>query len=367
MSVKKLNNGKWRVQVDIGTTWEGKRDRRTKSFTTKKDAVEQEREWLEEKRRLKGLTTRITLGDFVRIHWWPTKLNTLEQTSLDSYEQDLRLRILPRFANVEIDLINRMAIQDMINSCGTYSTAKRARDVLRAIINDAIDCGAALSNPAAGRYIFPRKPVKDTDSTVGGVWLTTFEEHKALLQAAKGAGEIEKIIVLGLCFGLRTEETLGMSVKDIDFEQSVLHVRYAYVKSSQGNILKRTKTLESERDLPMSHYAKERLAILTDGLSSNSPVCLSKYGKRLSPNTAYKMLKRWLVANDQPMVTMQTMRHSFASACIDAGIDIAKVSAWLGHTNITTTLNRYVKTRKKDLDSALNVINQAMGKNRDVP
>lgn len=93
MSVKKLNNGKWRVQVDVGTTWEGKRDRRTKSFTTKKDAVEQEREWLEEKRRLKGLTTRITLGDFVRIHWWPAKLNTLEQTSLDSYEQDLRLRI----------------------------------------------------------------------------------------------------------------------------------------------------------------------------------------------------------------------------------------------------------------------------------
>ncbi len=360
MPIKKLKNGKWRVEVSIGYTWDGKRDRPSKTFQTKKEALAQEQEWLDEKRRKHGLVTRITLGDFVRIHWWPTKLNSLEQSSLDSYEQDLRLRILPNFANTEIDRIDRMSVQKMISNCSTYSTAKRARDVLRAIINDAIDCGAAATNPAAGRFIFPRKPVKEKEPTKGGIWLTTFQEHKEVLKAAKGCGEIEKIIVLGLCFGLRTEETLGLTVHDLDFNTKELHVRFAYVKTSKGNELKRTKTPESERDLPMSNYAYERLLELTKGLQKDSPVCLSKYGRRLSPNTAGKMLKRWLVANNQPLITMQSMRHSFASACIDAGIDIAKVSAWLGHTNITTTLNRYVKARKKDLNSALVAINEIM-------
>lgn len=358
MSIKKLANGKWRVDVTIGVTWDGKRDRRTKTFRTKKEALAQEQLWNDEKRRMHGLVTRITLGDFVKLYWWPTKLSTLEQSSLDSYEQDLRLRVLPCFAHIEIDRIDRMSVQKMISSCDTYSTAKRARDVLRAIINDAIACGAAATNPAAGRFIFPRKPIKEKESDKRGVWLTTFEEHKPILEAAKDEGEIEKIIVLGLCFGLRTEETLGMSKYELDFEAREIHVRHAYVKSSEGNILKRTKTPESERDLPMSDYAYERLMALTKDLPKDSPVCLSKYGKRLSPNTAGKMLKRWLIANDLPLVTMQSMRHSFASACIDAGIDIAKVSAWLGHTNITTTLNRYVKTRKKDLTSAVDTINR---------
>lgn len=360
MAVKKTKNKTWRVQVDVGRTWDGKRDRRTRTFKTKKEADAQEAEWLEEKRRRKGLTTKITLGDFVRIHWWPMKLNTLEQTSLDSYDQDLRLRVLPHFENVEIDHIDRISIQQMINDCGSHSTAKRARDVLRAIINDAMCFGATASNPAAGRFIFPRKPIKENIEGNRGIWLTTFEEHKALLEAAKGAGEIEKIIVLGLCFGLRTEEVLGMSKRDLDFVLKEIHVRYAFVKTSKGNKLKRTKTPESERDLPMSDYACERLAELTKDLPQDSPICLSKTGKRLSPNTAGKMLRRWLIANNLPLVTMQSLRHSFASACIDAGIDIAKVSAWLGHTNITTTYNRYVKTRKKDLDSAVSAINQQM-------
>lgn len=358
MAVKKTANGKWRVQVDVGTTWTGKRDRRTLTLPTKREAKEQEEEWLEEKKRLRGLAGRMTLGDFVRLHWWPIKLQTLEQTSLDSYEQDLRLRVFPHFDNTELNAINRLAIQKMINDCPSYSTAKRARDVLRAILNDAVDCGLAFANPAAGRFTFPRKAVKDEDEE--GCWLTTFAEHRAILEAARGAGEVEKILVLGLCFGLRGEETLALNVENLDFKARVVRVRYAYVKSSKGNLFKRTKTPQSERDLPMSDYAYERLKELTAGLAPDSPVCLSKSGKRLSPSTAYKMLRRWLVANDQPMVTMRTLRHSFASACIDAGIDIAKVSAWLGHASITTTFNRYVKTRRKDLSAATATINAAM-------
>lgn len=266
MSIKKLANGKWRVDVTIGVTWDGKRDRRTKTFRTKKEALAQEQLWNDEKRRMHGLVTRITLGDFVKLYWWPTKLSTLEQSSLDSYDQDLRLRVLPHFSHIEIDRIDRMSVQKMISSCNTYSTAKRARDVLRAIINDAIACGAAATNPAAGRFIFPRKPIKEKESDKRGVWLTTFEEHKPILEAAKDEGEIEKIIVLGLCFGLQTEETLGISKDELDFEAREIHVRHAYVKSSEGNILKRTKTPESERDLPMSDYAYDRLMVLTKDL-----------------------------------------------------------------------------------------------------
>ena len=41
MAVKKIANGKWRVQVDVGTTWKGKRDRRTKTVNSDNVPFEQ--------------------------------------------------------------------------------------------------------------------------------------------------------------------------------------------------------------------------------------------------------------------------------------------------------------------------------------
>lgn len=356
MSIRKTEDGRWRVQVDVGVTYDGKRDRRTRTFRTKREATAQEADWIDERDRMRGRFTRMTLGDFVARRWWPSKERTLSPTSLVSYEQDLRLRVLPAFGHVEMDRIDRRAVQDMIDGCATYSTAKRARDLLRAILNDAIDCGAAATNPAAGRFNMPRKKVKPAYED-GGAWLTTFAEHRAVLEAARGAGEVEKLLILGLCFGLRKEESLGLSVRDLDFDRRILRVRYAYVQVTGGNELKRTKTPESERDLPMSDYAFERLSELVNGMEPDAPVCVARDGRRLSPSTAGKQLRRWVERNDQPKITIKSLRHSFASACIDAGVDIAKVSAWLGHTNITTTLTRYVKTRRKDLDAVTDLLN----------
>ena len=59
---------------------------------------------------------------------------------------------------------------------------------------------------------------------------------------------------------------------------------------------------------------------------------------------------------------LYTMRHSFATACIDAGVEVAKLSRWLGHCNVSTTYNMYVRPRLSDLSgSAVPIIDEAMG------
>lgn len=361
MSVRKTN-GKWRVQVDVGRKADGTRDRRTKTVATRAEARALEAEWLTQKDANDGRLRRCTVRQFVEGYWWPMKEESLEQTSLDSYSQDLRLRIMPMFADFELSEVTRADVQAMVNLCSGESTAKRARDLLRAIYNEAISAGICSHNPAAGRFQMPRKAVHAHDSAEREVWLTTFAQHRPVLEAAKGKGEIEKIVVLGLCFGLRKEEILGLDVGDIDFGKRVLRIGTAYVQTSKGNIAKPTKTAESFRTVPMTKYSTARLAALASGMSPESPFVLSREGKRLSPSTATKMMRRFVTSEGLPYVTIKTMRHSFASACLDAGIDIAKVSKWLGHTNIMTTYNRYVKARRSDLDDAAGSIDAALEK-----
>ena len=67
-------------------------------------------------------------------------------------------------------------------------------------------------------------------------------------------------------------------------------------------------------------------------------------GKRISPSTAQKRWARFLADNpDAQPVTIENMRHSFATSYLDAGGSIEVLSKMLGHANISTTINRYYR------------------------
>lgn len=60
-------------------------------------------------------------------------------------------------------------------------------------------------------------------------------------------------------------------------------------------------------------------------------------------------------------MTQFSMRHSFGTSCITAGIEVSKLSRWMGHVDVTTTLNRYVKHRIADLYEDADIIDAALG------
>lgn len=43
-----------------------------------------------------------------------------------------------------------------------------------------------------------------------------------------------------------------------------------------------------------------------------------------------------------PQITFHACRHTFASRCVEIGIDVKTISKLLGHSNVNLTLNRYV-------------------------
>ena len=77
---------------------------------------------------------------------------------------------------------------------------------------------------------------------------------------------------------------------------------------------------------------------------------LGANGARISPSTAQKQWRRFLADNPNVKpVTIENMRHSFATSYLHAGGQVADLSLMLGHANIATTMNRYVRPNVDDL------------------
>lgn len=361
MTIAKHGKG-WRVFVDIGINpIGGGRDRLTKVVGTLKEAQRVERDYLRRKDSLNGISDRVTFAEFLEFVYWPSKSN-LRQSTLDGYMRDIKLRLMPAFGHLNLCDINRLKIQAMINQCPTHKAAENARCTLRAILREALELEIIRTNPASGRFKLPDIITNKRD-TKNGVWLTSYDEHKELLSSCVDT-QVEAIIILGLCFGLRKGEIFGMDWADIDFKNNEITVNKTYTMGKGGPVLTPPKTRESQRTIPGPQYAFTRLqAIRREGnVIKMGPVLVGASGDRMSPASASKLLHRHIKNTECANVTAMSLRHSFATTALRAGMPVASVSRWLGHTDITTTLNRYVKPLLSNLHEDVSIIDAGYSK-----
>lgn len=346
MSIKarKLKSGKtvFDVCVFMGYNPDGTRNRRYVTMTTKRAAQLEEARLLAEKDALRGRGGRITLAAYIDNNYWPDALKRLAATSLDTYEKEIRLRIKPQLGNLDVRDIDRPKVQRMVDNCQTSTVAKKCIGVLKTILNEAKADGLIMSNPAEARFTMPSGGQKRDN----GVVLTTFDQIADLLAIVRQNGSqcVQRIAYTGLLQGLRPEERYALDWSDLDERTMTINVDSAFVASTPqhgGNQLKTTKTETSTRIIPMH---PDFAAWLVDIPHEHGAFILGANGGRISPSAAQKRWRRFLVDNPSaPQVTIENMRHSFASSYIAAGGQVEVLSKLLGHSNIQTTIKRYYR------------------------
>ncbi|MBQ3969436.1 MAG: tyrosine-type recombinase/integrase, partial [Clostridia bacterium] len=79
-------------------------------------------------------------------------------------------------------------------------------------------------------------------------------------------------------------------------------------------------------------------------------------GKPMHPNTPYTWLKRFCERENVSFKGLHSFRHFVATQAIASGIDIKSVSAMLGHSQTSTTLNIYAHAVQQTNEKALSTI-----------
>ena len=369
MSVRKLKSGKWIADVVTGVDLDGRKVRRSKTCATKREAQAAERGLLAERDDGKGVDA--TFKAFVEKVYWPVK-EGLRPDTKRCYRRDIALRLMPAFGDMRLKDIDRLHIQQMISACPTRKTATNARETLSSILGGAVEMEVLDRNPASLSYRYPKATERPADAD--GVWLGTFAEHRAVLEHvhAHDAGRpIERILVLGLCFGLRKGEIFGLDWENVNLERREISITQTYVCAEGGAYMDEPKTPRSRRIIPMTAWAAERMGEWREadgGEAASGPLLRTRRGRRMNPRTGSDCLRDYIRNNPVmdsgeafPEVRIMSLRHSFATAAIMAGVQVATVSRWLGHSQISTTYNRYVKPRLADLHDSTSVMDRAFG------
>jgi hypothetical protein len=103
----------YRVTVDFPPDpITGKRRQRTEKFRTRKEAESREREWMTEIERGTAVDgTKMTMGEYLT-YWLNTSVrHRVRNTTLNSYEQLIRVHIVPALGSVQIQKLTPAQVQ----------------------------------------------------------------------------------------------------------------------------------------------------------------------------------------------------------------------------------------------------------------
>ncbi len=205
------------------------------------------------------------------------------------------------------------------------------------------------------------EPFKDINGIKKEMLFFTYDEY---LKFINKVDKFEyKVFYQVLYFmGLRQGECMALNWNDIDFKNKTLSVSKTLTSKIKGEIytISPPKTKNSNRILPIPENVLKLLKIMYNNAKQFTDF---EYGWFVFGNTIpLKETTIQVIKNkacklaEVKQIRIHDFRHSCASLLINKGASIALVSKYLGHSNISITLNTYTHMYKSELEDMVHIL-----------
>lgn len=372
--VKRNKSGTWTVRLDLPTDPTGKRHQVRLHARTKSDLNGKIASALAEcEKHGPPPRTKTTVGQLLD-RWLEKKAHEVDFRTIESYRDQVRLYLRPRFGNRIVNHLTTAEVQAAIDDWQKAERLDKKQGKRSArtigypitVLSSALKYGKALGlcRDNVAQYVQRprsdkrRPPVVDAEHAV--VIL------RALLNTAFFAPAW-----VAFCAGLRRGELVGLRRGDIDFAKSILRIERAVVYRKQRLLVKVTKRPKSERSLPMStitsrilaHHLQEqeqRLSLLGVPCTDETPLFDDGEGNLWKPDTFGSAYAREISKLGEGRLRLHGARHSFASIALEEGVQLLVISDVLGHESKMFTAQYYAHVLPNTLKDAMDRVSEAL-------
>ncbi len=278
--------------------------------------------------------------------WLASRKGQVKESSYSRYETTLEKHIKPRLGGCLPLSLNTQLVDAF---CQTLLGEERlspqtVRGIL--VILKAILHYTAKQFPAG----FPSIEVRYPKESKKEMRVLTPEEQRLFMAyLQEDMDECKFGILLAMLTGLRIGELCALHWKDISIQNRTLRVTATMQRlpNSEGLQGGRTricvdspKSDTSARTIPLSESAVQLCR--RAGVRPPAAYVLTGDGSWMEPRALQYRMKKFAGECGLNGVHFHTLRHTFATRCVEAGFELKSLSEILGHSSVSFTMDRYV-------------------------
>ncbi len=307
-----------------------------------------------------AIDSRVTLRTYVEDTWLPRIKDRQKPRTLDAYSRVMRQHILPALGTEPIAKLSRSKIKAAVDQWKTGATSRLGKtsrshvalmvSVLRVALAEAVHDELRTTNPADGlRQHMGLAKATDAPEAIKVKAFTRPELALVLTTAPSRCPRLARAYEILAKTGLRIGELQALQWPDI--EGAVLAVNRTMgpvvdgkptTGSPKGGRSRQVDLSPGARAILAAQHTHRAAASLAAGQPLSPWVFANADGTPLDERTLQWNLKRVLAAAGLPSHhTPHSLRHSYASILLSAGVSPEYVRRQLGHKSLDLTIRVY--------------------------
>lgn len=337
--------GKWETLFYYTDYKNERRKKHRRGFSTKREALEFEREFLAQSQ----FSIEMTFKSLYSLYHSDME-SRIKKTTMETKEYIVNSKILPFFEKMKVKDIKPIHIRkwqtDLLKMEYSKTYLKTIYNQLTAIFNYAIRFHNLDKNPCHTAGSIGKK---DADE----MQILSLQEFNKMIDCVTDK-ENKFFYIILFWTGMRKGELLALTYEDVDFENKTILINKNFQIVKREKLITDPKTPRGRRVIAVNDIVlnciKELWSTSYKPNKTDKIFYLSKDSLKRQLDTACKKA-------GVSRIRVHDLRHSHASYLLSNGVNIVILSRRLGHEKVQTTLNIYCHICPSSEDRLNDVLN----------